>query len=241
MLRKLAYLFLIIFFAVSAFAIYTLVRGVQTVDNAVLEPVGELFRQLVLPVTPEILPNPTTIVLEIKDLARLETASYELEKVVTAESNTDVLWGALGEKLIFVAYGKVVAGVDMSAMRAEDLQVVDPKTVWVHLPQAELFDDLPVLDNDRSYVADRDTGLFTRADPELETQVRREAEDAIVEAAQSSELLARANENAKAYMENFLQGLGFETVVFMEETPPTPPPYEQPVPKGFAVTPVPNR
>ena len=70
--------------------------------------------------------------------------------------------------------------------------------------------------------------------------MRREAEDAIVEAAQSSELLARANENAQAYMENFLRGLGFENVVFMEETPPVPPPYEQPVPKGFAVTPIPN-
>lgn len=241
MLRKLAYLFLIIFFAVSAFAIYTLVRGVQTVDDAVVEPVGNLVRQLVLPVTPEILPNPATIVLEIKDLARLETASYELEKVVTAESNTDVLWGALGEKMVFVAHGKVVAGVDMAAMRADDLRVVDPDTVWVHLPEAVLFDDLPVLDNEQSYVADRDTGLLTRADPELETQVRREAEASILEAAQSSELLLRADENARAYMENFLRGLGFENVVFMEETPPVPPPYEQPVPKGFAVTPVPNQ
>lgn len=238
MLRKLVYVFLIIFFAIGSFAAYTFVRGVQTVDDAVVEPIGDLVRQLVLPVTPEILPNPTTIVLEIKDLARLETASFELEKVVTAESNQDVLWGALGEKLVFVAHGKVIAGVDMSTMRADDLRVVDPNTVWVHLPEAKVFDDLPVLDNDLSYVADRDTGLFTSADPELETVVRREAEDAILEAAQSGELLGRANENAEAYMRNFLQGLGFEEVVFMDETPPEPPAYEQPVPKGFAVTPV---
>ncbi|MEM7113997.1 MAG: DUF4230 domain-containing protein [Chloroflexota bacterium] len=238
MLRKLVYVFLIIFFALGSFAAYTFVRGVQTVDEGVIEPVGDLVRQLVLPVTPEILPNPTTIVLEIKDLARLETASFELEKVVTAESNQDVFWGALGESMVFVAHGKVIAGVDMAAMRADDLRVVDPKTVWVHLPEAKIFDDLPVLDNDRSYVADRDTGLFTSADPELETAVRREAEDAIIEAAQSGELLGRANENAEAYMRNFLQGLGFEEIVFMDETPPEPPAYEQQVPKGFAVTPV---
>jgi hypothetical protein len=87
---------------------------------------SDLVRQLVIPATAVVLPNPSTIVTQINDLARLETASYELEKIVTAESGQDILWGALGETLIFVAHGKVVAGIDFAQMSPDDIHVVDP-------------------------------------------------------------------------------------------------------------------
>ena len=237
MLRKLVYVFLIIFFIMGSVAAYVFVRGVNAVDTAVVEPVTDLVRQLVVPATPVILPDPSTIVHQINDLARLETASFELEKIVTAESNQDVLWGALGETMLFVGYGKVIAGVDLADMSADSLHVVDPDTVMIVLPSAEIFDDLPVLDNDRSYVADRDTGLLASADPELETEVRRAAEDAILEAANESDILQVANTNAQTFMLNFLQGLGFENVIFSDGTMPTPPPYVQEVPKGMVLTP----
>jgi hypothetical protein len=183
------------------------------------------------------LPNPATIVREINDLARLETASFEFEKVIMAESGQDVLWGALGETMVFVAHGKVYAGVDFAEMAMDDVQVYDPVTVYVHLPPAEIFEDIPVLDNEKSFVADRDTGILTRADPQLESQVRVAAEEAIAEAAQESEILERANANAQEFMTNFLRGLGFENIVFTDKTPKPAPPFEQEVPKGFVVTP----
>lgn len=107
----------------------------------------------------------------------------------------------------------------------------------VHLPPAKIFEDIPVLDNDRSFVADRDTGLLTRADPELETQVRQAAEGAIREAAQSSDILARANTNAQTYMQNFLAGLGFTEIIFTPDTPAPVTPYQQEVPKGYYLLP----
>ncbi len=238
MLRKIAYLFVIIFFFMASFAAYIFIKGANQVNESVVAPVGDLVRQLVVPATPVILPNPSTVVVQIKDLARLETASFELEKVVTAESNQEILWGALGETMIFVGYGKVVAGVDLAEMTVNDLHVVDPDTVMIVLPPATIFDDLPVLDNDRSFVADRDTGVLTSADPELETNVRRAAEDAIMEAAQESNILDIANTNGQTFMLNFLQGLGFENVIFSDGTMPTPPPYVQEVPKGMVLTPV---
>ncbi len=238
MLRKLAYLFLILLFILSAFFVFTLLTTVNQADKAVVQPIGDLVRQLIIPVTPVILPNPSTIVHQINDLSRLETASVDLEKVMTAERNSEVLWGTLGETMVFVAYGKVVAGVDFAEMTPSDLRVVDTDTVWVHLPESVIFDDLPALDNEKSFVADRDTGLFTRADPELETRVRRLAEETIKEEALESGVLERANINAQQYMLDFLNGLGFENVVFYGETPPDPPLFEQEVPKGFVVTPV---
>lgn len=235
MLRKLVYIFLIFFFIMGALAAYTVISTARKANTAV-QPIEDLVRQLFVPATPVILPSSTTIVNQITTLARLETASVELEKIITAERNQDVFWGALGESMIFVAHGKVVAGVDFALMETADLQVVDPDTVWIHLPEAQIFADLPVLDNAQSYVADRDTGLLASADPQLETQVRQQAEIVIREEAMGTDLLQQANINAQTYMRDFLNGLGFENVVFYTETPPTPPPFEPEIPKGYVTT-----
>ena len=233
-MRKVFYFFLIVFFAVSAFAIFTLVMAVNSTQKAVA-PVGNLVRQLVVPATPVVLPDPVTIVREVQDLARLETASATFEKVVRAEREQDRLFGVFGETLLFVANGEVIAGVDLAKMKDDDIQVVDPDTVMVHLPEAEIF--VVRLDNEKSYVADRDRGFLARADPELETLVRQRAEQELRTAAMEANLLQRADENGEAYMRDFLQKLGFENVIFTDTTPPTPPPFEQEVPKGFVVTP----
>lgn len=236
-MRKVFYALLIIFFAVATFLMVTVLLTVNQAKQATA-PIGDLVRGLVIPATPVVLPDPVIIVTEIQDLARLETASYSFEKIIRAErGDASFLWGALGESLIFVAHGEAVAGVDLEDMSAADLQVVDPETVMVHLPEAEVFSVR--LDNQKSYVADRDTGVLVRADPQLETQVRQTAEDELLLAAQESDILVRANNNAEAYMSNFLRGLGFTNIIFTETTPPVPPPFEQDVPKGHVVTPVP--
>ena len=77
-----------------------------------------------------------------------------------------------------------------------------------------------------------------KLDPDLETEVRRAAEKAIMEAAQESDILQVANANAQSFLLNFMQGLGFENVIFSDGTMPTPPPYVQEVPKGMVLTPV---
>lgn len=239
MLRKLAYLFLIVFFVMGAIAAYTFVATINKAET-ITQPIGDFVQQLMLPATPVILPNSTTIVRQINDLARLETASMELQKNIIAERNNDIMWGMLGETLIFEAHGLAVAGVDFSGMTPADIQVVDPTTVMVHLPPATIFEDLPLLDTGSSRVLDRDTGLFASVDTQLETLVRQEAEAALREEAVATDLLEVANYNAQAFMLTFMQGLGFETVVFTEDTPPTAEPFEQEIPKGYVlVTPTP--
>lgn len=242
--RNVLYAVLIAFFVMMAFLAFAVARLVLTVNNTaeqaamVVEPFGDRVRQLLVPATPVILPNPATVVRQINDLSRLETASYEMEKVVTADSNQGGLLDLLlGESMVFIGYGKVFAGVDFSKMKTEDMVVVDPDTVMIYLPPAEIFQDIPVLDNERSYVADRDTGLLVKADPELETKVRQAAESSIREAASASDILDRANLNAQNYMRNFLEGLGFTEVIFTPDTPPAAPPFVQEVPKGYYLLP----
>lgn len=239
-MRKIINFLLFIVFIIGAFSVYSYVnRLVSETSINPAAPLIALVKQITVQATPVILPDRVTIVREVNALARLETASFTGEKIVTSERNQDFLWGILGETLIFIAVGEVIAGVDLAQMAPEDIQVVDPTTVMVHLPEAEVF--VATLDNDLSYVADRDTGLLTTADAQLETQVRQEGEKAILEAALEYGIMEQADTNAKTYMENFLKGLGFETVIFTEETPPTPAvPYVQPIPKGYTIlTPTP--
>jgi len=205
--------------------------------QSVTEPVGEFVRQLMAEATPVILPNPVVIVREINTLARLETMSYSFQDVIQIERNRDLLWGAFGESLLFVAYGDVIAGVDLAKLGPDDLQVTGPESIIVCLPEAEIF--VTDLDNQRSYVADRDIGLFTDGNKDLETTVRREAESRMLEAAHGSNILDQAQSEAEGFIFSFLEGLGFTEVTFVDSAPPPIAPYEQEVPKGFSLTPAP--
>jgi hypothetical protein len=112
----------------------------------------------------------------------------------------------------------------------------------INVPDVEIL--VTRLDNERSYVADRDTGLllsvFGNSDPKLETQVRQVAEQEILAAALEQDILNRADTNARLYLQEFLMSVGFENVLFTDGPPPIPEPYMQDAPKGFVIsTPVP--
>jgi hypothetical protein len=231
----LAYIFLIIFFGTAAFAMYSLTVGLNKTAEVISAPVASLARQLSLEATPVVLPDPLTIVREIRSLAQLETASMSVEKIVTATDNGDQLFGLLRDELVFVAYGEATAGVNLAGLTVDDMVVVDPVTVMVHLPEGEIFHAF--LDEERSYVANRDTPLLARAfntsDPNLESMVRQEAQRQVELAAQEAGLAAIAGQNAQDYIGALLRGLGFENVIFTETTPPPAPAYIQDLPKGW--------
>ncbi len=239
MLRKIMYLFLIIFFLMGTLAAYTIFAGVNTARQAV-SPVGDFVRQLAIPATPVVLPSPSVIVNQIQGEAELVTVSMKLERIITAERNNDIMWGLLGENLLFVAHGHVEAGIDLSQLRQEDIVVVDPETVMINLPPARIYEEKPILDTERSYVANRRTGLLTRADPQLETDVRREAEQQLIQAARESELTAEAQRRGELVVDVLVRAFGFTNVVFTDGPPPQVAPFQQEVPKGYILTPVPT-
>ena len=189
-MRRLASIIVIVIVILAGLFAYGLVTTFTQETAGGGDPVVRLFKSITAPATPVILPDPVTIVRQVNELARLETASIEMEKVITAEQNSDAWLGLFEDSLIFVAYGEVIAGIDLAKMDEADIQVVDPTTVMVHLPEAEIF--VATLDNQRSYVADRDTGLLTQADPQLETQVRQEGEQVILQEALEFGILARS-------------------------------------------------
>ena len=79
--------------ALTAFGIVWSINSiVQTTVSPVQSMTGDLGTRVaqVLNPTPTILPDPVTIVREVRGLARLETIEYNLEKVVTAETGPGV-------------------------------------------------------------------------------------------------------------------------------------------------------
>jgi hypothetical protein len=180
---------------------------VQTIGSAANERSG-LFDT-----TPTVIVDPVTIINEVQSLARLETIHYSMEKVITAETNQDAFSFLFGDKLLFVAHGEVIAGIDMEKLALEDLDHRDG-VLYVTLPAAEVF--IATLDNDKSYVYDRETGLFAQDQIDLETAARQSAEDAILQAALDDGILEQAQINAENYLARLFRNLGFPDVVFLE-------------------------
>ena len=199
---------------------------VRTVENAV-RPVGELSAGVgtqvaeILHPTPTILPDPVTIVREVRSLARLETIHYTLEKVITAETGQGPLGFLFGDRMLFIAHGSVIAGVDLEKLEPQDVRIDSQGAVYLWLPEPEIF--VATLDNDLSYVYDRETGLLTRGDITLEAAARQVAEDEIRKAALEDGILEQARVNAEMALDRLLRAAGIERVNFVhEEASPTP-------------------
>ncbi len=205
---------LVILIATSVGVVMTIQRTTQRAVQPVSDMTSALGTQVsrILHPTPTILPDPVTIINQIRPLARLETIQYTVEKVITAEIGQDALAPLFGDKLLFVGHGYVTAGIDLDNITSQDL-VIEAGMIKVSLPEAEIFNT--TLDNDRSYVYDRETGLLTHGDINLETTARQAAEDQIRQAALDDGILAQAQTNAETFMESLLNKLGYPQVIFI--------------------------
>ncbi len=161
-------------------------------------------------------PSGPVVLNQVQRLQRLETCRYNGQVVLKGETRNPLpLWLA-GDRMVMVAHGEAVAGVDLARLRPEDVQV-QGETVTLRVPAAEVFHVR--LDNDRSEVFSRQTGVFTGPDRRLETRVRRDAETRLREAAVSSGLLNTAGQNARDVLRQQLELLGFKHVRFDGDNP----------------------
>jgi len=153
-----------------------------------------------------------TVVDRIQQLQRLETVVYTMDKIVSGEKDNPLLPDFLtGDRLLMLVHGQVVAGIDFARLRGGDISI-QGKDVRVRLPQPQIF--MTRVDESRTRVYSRQTGLLVRVDPNLESQVRQEAERQLLEAALQDGILNTAKQNARSTLTGMLTGLGFEKVEF---------------------------
>jgi Protein of unknown function (DUF4230) len=150
------------------------------------------------------------VVEKIRQLSRLETVDYSIDKIVEGSRQNPYLPNFLvGDKLMLVAHGDVIAGVDLGQLQPADV-AVDGSHVRVRLPQAQVLSTR--IDNAHTRVYSRMTGVLVEADPNLESEVRLAAEDQFTQAALADGVLDKARQNAQASVSALLRGLGFQQV-----------------------------
>ena len=153
-----------------------------------------------------------TVVHQIQQLQRLETVVYTMDKIVTGAKENPVLPNFLaGDRLLMLVHGEVVAGIDFSNLKPGDV-TVEGKHIRLHLPAPQMFSTR--IDSGKTRVYSRQTGFLVPSDPDLETQVRQEAERQLQEAAMADGILRTAQQNAISTITSLLQGLGFEKIEF---------------------------
>jgi Protein of unknown function (DUF4230) len=151
-----------------------------------------------------------SVVEKIRQLSRLETVVYSLDKIVEGERDSAYLPDFLvGDKLLLIAHGEVIAGVDLSQLHPGDVSVKGD-SVQVRLPAAQVF--ATRIDNGRTKVYSRITGMLVNPDLNLESQARLAAEQQIAQAALDDGILVKATQNARTSVTALLYGLGFHKV-----------------------------
>ena len=153
-----------------------------------------------------------TVIASIQRLARLESVVYTMDKVVEGDRTSQYLPDILtGDKLLLVVHGQAVAGVDLSRVQSGSVDI-NGRSVVVTMPAAELLS--VSLDNSKTRVYSRTTGLLVPADPNLESEVREKAEADLKQSALDSGILNTAQGNARATLTTLLHSLGFEQITF---------------------------
>ena len=186
--------------AAVIFAIYT----VQNITKE--EPIETITRE--------------GVVTQIQNLNRLETVAFSVDTVITSQRSGS--WMKLWQdeqKALFIARGRVEAGIDLSALTPEMVQVIQPTESEVNdaenadvnasvsimpqinitLPPSEIFS--VYLDDIEIY--DWQTGAFgmMQVDPKILQQAQSMAKEEVLERACRGDVMTMALENAQVQLQ----------------------------------------
>lgn len=161
----------------------------------------------------EVVYRSPAVVTAIQRLARLETARFHMERVIDLKSKQKAMMGLLDteDAILLVAAADVTAGIDLAKLSDDDVEIDRERgRVSVRLPAPEVFD--AVLDEKRTYVYRRDTGVMADRDGDLETKARRLAVDDLTEAARRAGILDLARDQGRKTMTSLVLSLGYDEV-----------------------------
>ena len=148
-----------------------------------------------------------SVLQQVQTLSELVTVKYVMEKVVIFE---DVKWyPGGGSRVLLLAHGIVKAGVDLKQLEPGDGSV-SGKTLLLRLPAARITD--AYLDENKTQVIERSTGILRSFDKDLEQTARQIAVGDIHRAAREAGILKDAEQRARDQLKLLLLQLGFEQV-----------------------------
>jgi hypothetical protein len=154
----------------------------------------------------------------IQDLSRYVAAEGNFQVIIDNQQNRKYIPDfLLNDRILFVAAGSVEAFVDFDKIAEGAIKESgDHRTAEITLPGPQL--GKPNLDLDNSHVFSTQRGAYNRikdlfaSDPGRMQEVYKQAEERIAEAAISSGLRQRAEENTRKMLEGLLKSLGYTSV-----------------------------
>jgi hypothetical protein len=156
----------------------------------------------------------SVLVSQVRELNRLETASMRVLHVGRVTQTYKLVPDALaGDEITFLAAGDVIAGIDLSQLKASQVSRSPDGMITLVLPPPTIL--VTRVDNRESKVLTRKTGALRRADVDLETRARQHAEENIRAEAIKKGILPMASKNAEKKLADFLHTLGFTRVRFV--------------------------
>ncbi len=206
-IAMMSWLVLLIGLAALIFAIYSLQKSSKE------EPIETITRE--------------GVVMQIQKLNRLETVAFSVDTIITSQKAGS--WMKLWQdeqKGLFIARGRVEAGIDLSALTPEMVQVVAPAEaaiknaesvdannpvsimpqIHITLPPSEVFS--VYLDDIEIY--DWQTGAFgmMQVDPKILQQAQSMAKKEVLERACRGDVMNMALENAQTQLQQLFSLTG---------------------------------
>lgn len=175
------------------------------------------------------------VVQQVRTMSELTTAMFAMQAVVPTRRDRTFGGYTIGQTtLLYIAYGEVRAGIDLSQISPADVQVAG-QTVSLRLPPPRILDSK--IDVNRSQVYDYDRGflgLGPDVAPALQEAAQRQTLQEIVAAACSQGILQTASDRAQIAITQLLSTAGYQVTV----TPQPPAPDTCPVTAAPAGTPM---
>jgi hypothetical protein len=138
----------------------------------------------------------------IQALAELTTVRQNFSGVVTSEVEMpDWMQFLFGQRQVLVVGGDIEAGINLGAIRSTDVFVYED-SIAIQLPAPTL--QSCALNEQQTYIADIDTGLFAEPAGNIDPDARRYAIAQFRDGALEAGILEQAQEEARAVISQFL-------------------------------------
>lgn len=160
------------------------------------------------------------VLQQVRGASELTTAIFAMQAVVPTSRDRTVGGYTIGRTtLLYIAYGEVRAGVDLSEIEEQDMIVVGDE-LRLQLPPPRILDSK--IDVNRSSVYDYDRGfmgLGPDSAPELQTLAQQETLRQIVDTACAQGILLEANNRAQQAVTTLLSTAGYKQIVVETQAP----------------------
>ncbi len=162
----------------------------------------------------------TLVVHQVQGASELTTAVFAMESVVPTSRDRTIGDYVIGKTtLLYIAYGEVRAGIDLSDMDVDDVTVVGDR-LSLRLPPPEILDSKIDVARSRVYDYDRGfLGLGPDSAPELQQIAQQETLTRIVNVACDSGLLDEANERAEVALNRLLSNTDYQQLDIQTQPP----------------------